>query len=243
MGLAGHAARLPPGPSSPGTWQLLRCQLDFAGYLDACVARHGPLFTLRIPPFDAFVAATEPQDVERVLNGTTTRFAAGAATAILEPMVGRQSLILSAGPTHLRQRKALLPAFHGGIAERWEQPIVEIAERHLARLPLGEPVALRAPMRWIALDVICRLLFGADDPARFAALRDEIARELDPRLALLLWFPTLWRRNGRWNPARPHLRRRLYIHGLVAEQIARRRATSTASRSATASCATSCWRS
>jgi cytochrome P450 len=205
----------------------MRCQLDFAGYLDDCVRRHGPLFTLRMPPFEAFVAATEPQDVERVLMGTTTRFEEGAASAILEPLVGRSSLILSAGEMHMRQRKALLPAFHGSLAERWEQPIAEIAERHLARLPLGEPIALREPMREIALDAICRILFGADDPAEYAELRDDVARGLDPRIVVLLWFPTLWRRHGRLNPARPHQRRRQYIHDLVHAQIARRRADPT----------------
>ena len=214
---------LPPGPASPGPWQLVRCQADFAGYLDACVARHGGLFTLRMPPFEAFVAATEPEDVERVLIGTTTRFGPGAASAILEPLVGRSSLILSAGPLHMRQRRALLPAFHGNLGERWEEPIAAIAERELARLPLGEPVALREPMRRIALDVICRVLFGAGDPARYAALRDEVARGLDPRIVVLLWLPTLWRRHGRLNPARPHQRRRAYIHGLVHALIAARR--------------------
>lgn len=215
---------LPPGPSSPGAWQLLRCQADFAGYLDACVRRHGPLFTLRMPPFHAFVAATDPDDVETILLDTTTRFADGAASAILEPLVGRASLILSTGATHLRQRRTLLPAFHGGLADRWEQAIATIAERHLARLPLETPIALREPMRAIALDVICRVLFGDDDPAEYAELRDEVARGLDPRIVVLLWFPTLWRRNGRLNPARPHQRRRAYVHRLVHEQIARRRA-------------------
>jgi cytochrome P450 len=205
-------------------WQLVRAQADFAGYLDACVARHGPLFTLRLPPFDAFVAATEPRDVERVLTGTTTRFAPGAATAILEPMVGRSSLILSSGATHLRQRRTLLPTFHGQIAERWEETVVEIAERRLACLPLGQPVALRTPMRRITLDLIFQVLFGADEEPRYAPLRDELARDLDPRLALLLWFPTLWRRHGRLNPARPYQLRRRYIHGLVGELIAHRRA-------------------
>jgi len=218
---------LPPGPASPGAWQLLRCQVDFAGYLDACVRRHGPLFTLRMPPFDAFVAATEPQDVERVLLDTTTRFEPGAASAILEPLVGRASLILSAGDMHMRQRKTLLPAFHGSLAERWEQPIAEIAERHLARLPLETPIALREPVREIALDAICRILFGTDDPAEYAELRDEVARGLDPRIVVLLWFPTLWRRHGRLNPARPYQRRRAYIHDLVHAQIARRRADPT----------------
>ncbi len=224
MGKAGGPYDLPPGPATPGAWQLLRCQMDFAGYLDRCVARHGPLFTLRIPPFDAFVAATEPHDVERVLMGTTTRFVDGAATALLVPLIGRSSLILSSGATHMRQRRQLLPAFHGGVGERWEASIARVAERHVARLPLGEPVALREPMRLIALDVICEILFGADEQAHFAALRDEIARGIDPRIALLLWFPTLWRRNGRLNPARPLQARRRHIHALVDEQIARRRA-------------------
>jgi len=216
--------QLPPGPRSPGAWQLIRCQADFAGYLDACVRRHGPLFTLRMPPFDAFVAATEPDDVETILLDTTTRFEEGAASAILEPLVGRASLILSSGPQHMRQRKSLLPAFHGSLADRWEQPIAEIAERHLARLPLETPIALREPIREIALDAICRILFGSDDPAVYRELRDEVARGLDPRIVVLLWFPALWRRHGRFNPARPHQRRRAYIHRLVHELIARRRA-------------------
>ena len=169
MGGGTRTHALPPGPASPGTWQLLRCQADFAGYLDACVRRHGPLFTLRMPPFDAFVAATEPDDVETILLDTTTRFEEGAASAILEPLVGRASLILSSGPQHMRQRKTLLPAFHGGLAERWEQPIAEIAERHLARLPLETPIALREPVREIALDAICRILFGATTRRRTAS--------------------------------------------------------------------------
>src|SRR4051794_31794156 len=172
MGGGTQTLALPPGPASPGTWQLLRCQADFAGYLDACVRRHGPLFTLRMPPFDAFVAATDPQDVETILLDTRTRFEPGAASAILEPLVGRSSLILSAGEMHMRQRKALLPPSHETPAERWDQPIAEIAERRLARLPLGEPIALREPMREIALDAICRILFGAGDPAEYAELRD-----------------------------------------------------------------------
>jgi cytochrome P450 len=223
MGGGTRTHALPPGPASPGPWQLIRCQADFAGYLDACVRRHGPLFTLRMPPFEAFVAATEPHDVETILLDTTTRFEQGAASAILEPLVGPASLILSSGPQHMRQRKSLLPAFHGSLADRWEQPIAEIAERHLARLPVEQPIALREPMREIALDAICRILFGGDDPATYRELRDEIARGLDPRIVVLLWFPTLWRRHGRLNPARPHQRRRAYIHGLVHKLIAHRR--------------------
>lgn len=224
MGGGTQTHMLPPGPASPGTWQLIRCQADFAGYLDACVRRHGPLFTLRMPPFEAFVAATEPQDVETILLDTTTRFEEGAASAILEPLVGPSSLILSSGPQHMRQRKTLLPTFHGSLAARWEQPIAEIAERHLSRRPLETPIALREPMREIALDAICRILFGGEDPASYQALRDDVARGLDPRIVVLLWFPTLWRRHGPLNPARPHQRRRAYIHGLVHALIARRRA-------------------
>jgi len=224
MGGGTRTHALPPGPASPGTWQLIRCQADFAGYLDACIRRHGPLFTLRMPPFDAFVAATDPQDVETILLDTTTRFEQGAASAILEPLVGPASLILSSGPRHMRQRRTLLPAFHGSLAERWEQPIAEIARRRLARLPLGEPIALREPMREIALDAICRILFGGDDSTAYRELRDDVARGLDPRIVVLLWFPTLWRRHGRLNPARPHQRRRRYIHALVHRLIARRRA-------------------
>jgi cytochrome P450 len=62
------------------------------------------------------------------------------------------------------------------------------------------------------------------EPARFARLRDEVGRRDDPRLVLMLLWPTLWKRDGRLNPGAPLKRRRDTVNRLLLELIALRRA-------------------
>lgn len=89
---------------------------------------------------------------------------------------------------------------------------------------MGRPVALRGPMRRIALEVIGQLVLGIDDPRRRAALRSALAPGVGPMLAVMSYAPTLWRRDGPLNPGRRLKRRRDLIHRMLLEQIAIRRA-------------------
>jgi hypothetical protein len=57
--------------------QLWRFNRDFLGFMEECVARHGDTFTIRPFPYDRFVVATAPVDVEAVLTDRE-RFAGGA---------------------------------------------------------------------------------------------------------------------------------------------------------------------
>ncbi len=217
------AAALPPGPQAPGLWQGLRFYLDFVRFMEQGAARHGGVFTVRMQPFESFVVAWKPDDVRTVLTDAE-RFVGGEAAGLLEPLVGRSSAILTSGATHMRQRRLLLPPFHGDLVVRWAERIRAIAEEQLARLPRGEPVAMRPVMQRITIDVICRLVFGVDDGPRLTELRERMLRIVDPRLAVLLFFPGLLRRRGRLSPGRLLTDRRLVVDRLLGEQIAARRA-------------------
>src|SRR5690348_12035294 len=72
----------------------------------------------------------------------------------LRPIVGPNAVLTAVGPRHMRQRKLLLPAFHGEAIERYMQMISEAAEREISRWPVGEPVQLAPRMQAITLDVI-----------------------------------------------------------------------------------------
>jgi cytochrome P450 family 135 len=217
-------AALPPGPRLPSPWQLARYQLSPIAFMERCAARYGNVFTLRMLGLGEMVVVTEPADVRTVLASAPTRFAGPAAARMFEPIMGPTAMMLTTGPAHERQRQALQPAFQRTLVERWRARVEAIAAAELARLPLGVPVAIREPMRRIAFEAICQLVFGIDDPRRQAQLREATTRALGPELALLTLFPTLWRRDGRLNPGRGLKRRRDAIHRTLLEQIRLRRA-------------------
>jgi cytochrome P450 len=218
------AAPLPPGPGRPHAWQVVRYQREPLAYVEACARRFGPVFTLRLPFLGTSVAAVDPADVKTILTEVPERFPGGPTQSSLTPMVGEAAMMFATGEAHRHQRRTLLSVFSGGLAARWGEPIARMAESQLARLPMDEPVALLPVARRIALDVICRVVMGELDPARLVLLRREMARSDDPRLALMLLFPTLWNRGGRLNPGAAFRRRRDTVNRLLLDEIAARRA-------------------
>ncbi|MFL5824142.1 MAG: cytochrome P450 [Solirubrobacteraceae bacterium] len=85
-----------------------------------------------------------------------------AAESPLRPVLGPGSVLTANGPRHLRQRKLLLPPFHGEAIERYEQMIAQAAEREVERWPVGRPLALAPRMQAITLDVIMGGIFGIE---------------------------------------------------------------------------------
>jgi cytochrome P450 len=73
----------------------------------------------------------------------------------------------------MRQRKLLLPSFHGEAVERYTAMIAEAAEREIDRWPIGQPFALGPAMQAITLDVIMSGIFGVEGiPAEGTPERD-----------------------------------------------------------------------
>ena len=80
----------------------------------------------------------------------------------LRPIVGPNSVLTAIGARHMRQRKLLLPPFHGEAIEHYTQMIADAAEREIDRWPIGEPFALAPRMQAITLDVIMAGIFGIE---------------------------------------------------------------------------------
>jgi cytochrome P450 len=66
----------------------------------------------------------------------------------------------------MRQRKLLLPHFHGESIERYTRSITEAADRELGTWPIGRPFPLAPRMQAITLDVIMAGIFGIEGPPR-----------------------------------------------------------------------------
>src|SRR5262249_29160882 len=77
-------------------------------------------------------------------------------------IVGPNSVLTAVGPRHMRQRKLLLPPFHGEAIERYVEMIIDVAEREIERWPVGKPFSLAPRMQAITLDVIMAGVFGIE---------------------------------------------------------------------------------
>lgn len=84
------------------------------------------------------------------------------AESPLLPIVGPNSVLTANGPRHLRQRKLLLPPFHGEAIQSYVAAIGEIAEREIDSWPVGQPLPLAPRMQAITLDVIASGILGID---------------------------------------------------------------------------------
>src|SRR5205807_1853990 len=117
------------------------------------------------------VVLADPEHIKDVFTGDRDVFAAGKANAAMSPVLGSHSLLTLDGERHLRQRKMMLPPFHGEAVRRYRERIERITEAELGGWPTGTPFPIRPRMQAIALEIILRAVIGVGDRQRLARLR------------------------------------------------------------------------
>ena len=229
--LAGHQVRqgapsldLPNGPGYPRIVQAWLWLKKPTWFLDRCSRAYGDVFTMRLPFGINMVHIGRPELVKAVFGGDSDVLRAGEANAtILEPLVGPHSVLVLDGPEHLRQRKLILPAFHGDRMRAWEAAVRDITRAEIARWPVGKPFALRPSMQSITLDVIVQVVFGVETSAR----RDELRRYILAVTGLgrnpLVLFATRDRRLGPHSPWARFIRARDALDAALVAEIRQRR--------------------
>jgi cytochrome P450 len=80
----------------------------------------------------------------------------------LRPIVGKDSVLTAQGARHLRQRKLLLPPFHGESIARYMSMIEDAIDSSIDRWPVGEVIELAPKMQDVTLDVIMSGIFGVE---------------------------------------------------------------------------------
>jgi cytochrome P450 len=121
----------------------------------------GEVWGFRGPREDEAVTS-HPDHVRSLFTAKPEDAPSIAGESPLRPIVGPNSVLTAVGPRHMRQRKLLLPPFHGEAIERYAQMISDAAEREIDRWPIGEPIALAPRMQAITLDVIMAGIFGIE---------------------------------------------------------------------------------
>jgi len=215
---------LPPGPKLPRWFQTAGFLFQPARWFDWNRRRYGDLVTFRTLLDPCFVIAYDPELIKKVFRGSPDKLRAGEANALLGPVVGENSLLLLDGARHLRERKLLLPPFHGERMRAYEEVMREEADRAIDSWPVGEAFPLMPEMQEVTLEVILRTVFGVDEGPRLETLKTRIRTMIDPatnRLMLVLF--ALSRGRAGAGVGETFESRRAAVDELIYEEIANRR--------------------
>ena len=184
---------LPPGPRQPQYAQALQWLARPQEFMLRQRDRFGDVFTFDFITGFPLVVLADPEDVKTVFTGSPKVMHAGEANVVLGPILGTNSVLLLDEDRHLRERRLLLPPFHGDRMRRYAEIMEEAVEREVSTWSAGEKMPLIDRMQAITLEVIMRAVFGVESGAEMERLRQLLVNMLslttDPgRLVAGLFF-------------------------------------------------------
>lgn len=216
---------MPPGPGGSAvfmTWRFLR---DRYKHIPPIHEKYGDTFLIQLLPGPRnLVVFSDPADIKEIFAADPSQFHAGEGNAILKPVMGEHSLLLTDDMEHTRGRKLLMPAFTGP-SMRAYQPLVEaIAKVEIDSWNDGDKLITLDRMNAITLDVILQVVFGVTDEERLSVLRPKVNKMVNIEAKMLLaWsYPKLFA----LPPWRGYFKNQQEVDKLLFAEIAERRAAS-----------------
>jgi cytochrome P450 len=176
-GLIGEAAPSPAGPASPEdvaslgppptvplpkSVQVLRFNQRQIEFVFRARRELGEVFRIRGMVRGGPAITSHPDHVRSLFTAKPELAPTITGESPLRPVVGPNSVLTAIGPRHMRQRKLLLPSFHGEAIAAYTDMITTAAEREIASWPVGRPIELAPRMQAITLDVIMGGVFGIE---------------------------------------------------------------------------------
>ncbi|MEV6824672.1 cytochrome P450 [Amycolatopsis sp. NPDC051102] len=215
--VTGPTVTLPPGPTVPRAVQGAYALTQPLRGMRRLKDRYGDAFTVNVPIFGRAVVISNPAEIKQLF--TSGPELADNLEVNLGRVLGPRSMFALSGDEHKRQRKLLVPPFHGRRLAAYEKIVEEETVRELATWPEGKAFATLPSMMRITLNAILRAVFGAEG-AEFAELRELLPPfvTLGSRLAVA---PIS--KKGRFNPWRRFERMRREYDAIVDRLIAKAR--------------------
>ncbi|HEY2054908.1 MAG TPA: cytochrome P450 [Solirubrobacterales bacterium] len=212
--------RLPPGPKTPKLVNGIAFLFARNELVRRLTARYGDALTMQMPGFGTMVLVTRPDLVKLVYTAKPDVLHGGKNP--LGEILGPGSLFSMDEDAHLRERRMLLPPFHGERMRSYEAIIEEEALRGMAGWQEGVEFASIGSFQTITLRIILRTVFGAEGREL-----TELEKLLPPMTTLgqrLVTIPILRRDWGRRSPGarwkRMHAQYRRLADTLVDQHLA-----------------------
>lgn len=172
------AVSLPPEPAMSPLMQTLRWSFRPLAFMEHCRRRYGDSFSVKFLGFERpMVLISDPAAIKALYQERSHGLPPGR-NIVLEPILGRKSLLLQEGAEHLARRRLMLPAFHGERMRSYEEALIEIVDAEIDSWPLGEEFPIHARMQAITLETILRIVFGVSSGPRLERLRQVLSTVL-----------------------------------------------------------------
>ena len=221
-----HSKSLPIA-KSPAWWQTLRGLLDQLGYMEEARTRCGDNFAGTATSFPNYAIFSDPKAIEQIFTANPNCFDSGVGNKNIQPLLGDFSLVLLDGKPHQKQRKLLMPPFHGERMRAYSHTMYDITQQVLQKWQPNQPFEMRTATQEITLRVILNTVFGLDQGEQFEQLRQLLTEWLDifnsPFKASFLFFPNLRKDWGAWSPWGKFIRLRDQIDKLLYAEIRKRK--------------------
>jgi cytochrome P450 len=237
---------LPPGPRTPATLALLQWMIWPAATFEQGFREYGDLYSVKNPLFGAEVIVSDPELIKQIFTGDADALHGGEASRALGPIVGPRSVLLLDGREHHRERKLLMPPFHGERLTVYADVMRSITERVIDAWAIGERFSLLPSMQRITFDVIARTIFGVHEGEEVEGLWKHLGALVEKAQSPLgmLWLHPAFQRDlgplTGWAAIKRLLRATdEIIYGIIARarESAAEAATATGSDTATGSAA------
>jgi cytochrome P450 len=178
ISMARRVKSLPPGPSSPAVWQLLRYTHSPLPYLEASARRFGDQFTFQMAGYPPLVLLSSPETVREVLRGDPQVLHSGEGNEFLNEIVGRNSVLVLDDEPHQRQRRILMPPLKGERMRSFFNAMQAATFEKMKSWAPGQTVSMLEPMQDITLQVMLKVVLGLSDPAQLVEFAVKVRRVL-----------------------------------------------------------------
>ncbi|MDZ7952753.1 cytochrome P450 [Nostoc sp. DedQUE09] len=219
-------SQLPNCITSPSWWQLLEWIADPIGFQKKCNQEYGDIFSMQLGGLGSYVILSHPQAIQEIFS-QDSKFDVGRGNKLAEPLIGRNSIMLIDGARHRRERKLLMPPFHGERLQAYGQQICLITEQIASQWQIGQPFVVRSAMQKVSLEVILQIVFGLSEGERYQLILPLLTSWLDmtdsPLRSSMLFFQFLQQDWGKWTPWGQMKTRQSHIHQLLQAEIEEKR--------------------
>ena len=214
--------RLPPGP--PGKWRpTLSLMRDARGTMQNWVAEYGDPFFINALN-GPIVLTGRPDLIETIFSADPANFETFAKNA-LSPILGSGSMLQLDGEPHRRERKLIMPMFHGQRMKSYVDSMQRIALRSFERNSEAGVVSMLDITTEISLDIIMEVILGAEDEEAVAKLAKQSAKVMQRMWPIFIFSPKTQFRFFGLAPWARFQKEQHALRNILAEEVKKREST------------------
>jgi len=205
-------------------------------FMNKAVQEYPDLFSATLSGFgDHVIFVNHPKGIQQILtNDRKTFIASGEMNRVLTPLVGFSSLFSLNGERHKRERKLMMPPFHGDRMHYYGDLVNDIVRNLFEEMSPNQVFVTRELMQSVSLQVILKVVFGLGEGVRYARMAELIKSILNlfnqPINFSFLLYESLRKDWGKWSPWGGFLGKQRELDRLIYQEIRERKAEDNSQR-------------